>query len=146
MLTFMLSEALRDLRRGGRVAVSAVVLITFSLVALGGFWVLSANLGRAVAEWRDRVRIVVYLKREPPPAEVPAVLERVLEVGGIASAVYVGKADALKSLAGALGKDAAVLEHLPSNPLPASITVTPTPEAATPEATRSLLLRLYAMT
>ncbi len=145
MLTFVLSETFRDVRRAGRVGVSAVVMIGFSLVALGGFWVLSANLGRAVAEWRDRVRIVVYLKREPPAAEVPAVLERVLEVGGIASAVYVGKADALKSLAGALGKDAAVLEHLPSNPLPASITVTPTPEAATPEATRALLARLAAM-
>ena len=71
MIAFVFSEALRDLRRAGRVAVSAVVLIGISLVALGGFWLLSSNLGRAVAEWRERVRIVVYLKREPAPAEVP---------------------------------------------------------------------------
>jgi cell division transport system permease protein len=142
VLTFVLSETFRDVRRAGRVGVSAVVMIGFSLVALGGFWVLSSNLGRAVEEWRDRVRIVVYLKREPAQADVPALMERVLEVGGIASAVYVGKADALKSLAGALGKDASVLEHLPSNPLPASITVTPTAEAATPDTTRALLARL----
>jgi cell division transport system permease protein len=145
LIGFVLSETFRDVRRAGRVGVSAVVMIGFSLVALGGFWVLSANLGRAVAEWRDRVRIVVYLKREPPEAEVAPLLERVFEVGGIASAVYVGKAEALRSLAGALGKDAAVLEHLPSNPLPASITVTPTSEAATPEATRALLARLGAL-
>src|SRR5205085_10262270 len=85
MLGFMLSEAVRDLRRAGRVAVSAVVLITFSLVALGGFWVLSANLGQAVAQWRDRVRIIVYLKREPAPAEAPALLGRVRALGGIVS-------------------------------------------------------------
>jgi cell division transport system permease protein len=142
VLGFVLSETLRDVRRAGRVGVSAVVMIGFSLVALGGFWVLSSNLGRAVAEWRDRVRIVVYLKREPPPAEVPALLDKVREVGDVASAVYVGKAEALRSLAGALGKDAPVLEHLPANPLPASITITPTAEAATPEATRALLARL----
>lgn len=145
MIVFVLSEALRDLRRAGRVAVSAVVLIGISLVALGGFWVLTSNLGRAVAEWRERVRIVAYLKHEPPPAEVPALLQRVQDVGSIASVVYVGKTDALQSLRRALGKDAAVLEQLPSNPLPASIEVTPTPAAATPDGTRALIARLGAL-
>ena len=141
----MLSEALRDLRRAGRVAVSAVVLITFSLVALGGFWVLSANLGQAVAQWRDRVRIIVYLKREPAPAEVPALLGRVRALGDIVSVVYVGKAEALDSLRRVLGKDAAVLDHLPSNPLPASIEITLAPAAATPDGTRAMLSRLAVL-
>jgi cell division transport system permease protein len=145
VLAFVLSEAVRDLRRAGRVAVSAVVLIGISLVALGGFWLLSSNLGRAVAEWRERVRIVVYLKEEPPPDEVPALLQRVQDVGSVASAVYVGKADALQSLRRALGKDATVLEQLPSNPLPASIEITPTHAAATPDGTRALIARLGAL-
>jgi cell division transport system permease protein len=145
MIAFVFSETLRDARRAGRVGVSAVVLIGFSLVALGGFWVLSSNLGRAVAEWRDRVRIVVYLKREPAPADVLALLRRVQDVGDVASAVYVGKADALESLRGALGKDAGVLDHLPSNPLPASIAITPSSAAATPDGARALLARLGAL-
>jgi len=145
MLGFMLSEALRDLRRAGRVAVSAVVLITFSLVALGGFWVLSSNLGRAVAEWRDRVRIIVYLKRELAPQDVAALLSRVEALGNVASATYVGKAQALQSLRSVLGKDAAVVEGLPSNPLPASIEITPAPAAATPDGARALIARLAAI-
>ena len=145
MLGFMLSEAVRDLRRAGRVAVSAIILITFSLVALGGFWVLSGNLGRAVAEWRDRVRIIVYLKREPAPAEVSALLDRVRALGSIVSAVYVGKGEALDSLRHVLGKDASVLDHLPSNPLPASIEITLAPAAATPERTRAMISRLAAL-
>jgi len=145
VLAFALSETLRDVRRTGRVGVSAVVLIGFSLVALGGFWVLSSNLGRAVAQWRDRVRIVVYLKREPAPADVPALLRRVREVGDVASVVYVGKAEALRALRGALGKDASVIDHLPANPLPASIEITPLPDAATSDGTRALLARLAAL-
>jgi cell division transport system permease protein len=141
----MLGEALRDLRRAGRVAVSAVVLITFSLVALGGFWVLSSNLGHAVAEWRDRVRIIVYLRREPASQDVPALLSRVEALGNVASATYVGKAQALQSLRGVLGKDAAVVEGLPSNPLPASIEITPAPAAATPDGARVLISRLAAL-
>ena len=141
----MLSEAVRDLRRAGRVAVSAVILITFSLVALGGFWMVSGNLGQAVAEWRDRVRIIVYLKREPAPAEVPALLGRVRALGSIVNAVYVGKGEALDSLRHVLGKDASVLDHLPSNPLPASIEITLAPAAATPEGTRAMISRLAAL-
>ncbi|MBI4637775.1 MAG: ABC transporter permease [Candidatus Rokubacteria bacterium] len=145
MFGFLLGEALRDLRRAGRVAVSAVALITLSLAALGGFWLLSSNLGQAVAEWRDRVRIIVYLRQEPPGAEVQALLDRVHALPGVAGARFVSKADALRSLKRVLGKEASVADHLSSNPLPASIEVTPAAESATPEGTRALLRRLGAL-
>src|SRR2546428_444121 len=86
MLGFLLGEALRDLRRAGRVALTAVVLITLSLVALGGFWLLSANLGRAVSEWKDRVRVILYLRREPTSLEQVVLLERVKAIPNVAGA------------------------------------------------------------
>ena len=70
MLSFFVSEALRDLRRAGRVGLSAILLITLSLGALGCFWLVSLNLGRAIDQWGDRVRVIVYLKDEPPAARV----------------------------------------------------------------------------
>jgi cell division transport system permease protein len=145
VLGFLVGEAFRDLRRAGRVAVSAVVLITLSLGALGGFWLVSSNIGRAVAKWRDQVRIVVYLKREPSAGDVAALLERVRAMPGVASAVFIGKADALRSLKQVLGKDAGVVDQLPSNPLPASLEVTPSITAVTPEGARELLTRLAAL-
>src|SRR5437879_1511917 len=145
MAGFLIGEALRDLRRAGRVAVSAVVLITLSLGALGGFWLVSSNLDRAVAKWRDRVRIVVYLKREPSAGDVAALLERVRVMPGVAGVVFIGKADALRALKQVLGKDAGVVDQLPVNPLPASLEVTPAAGAATPEGARELLTRLAAL-
>lgn len=145
MLGFLVGEALRDLRRAGRVAVSAVVLITLSLAALGGFWLVSSNLGRAVAKWRDRVRIVVYLKREPSAGDVAALLERVRVMPGVAGVVFIGKADALRALKQVLGKDAGVVDQLPVNPLPASLEVTPSAAAVTPEGARELLARLAVL-
>ena len=145
MLGFLVGEALRDLRRAGRVAVSAILLITLSLAALGGFWLVSANLDRAVGRWRDRVRIIVYLRREPAETDLPALLERVHGVPGVASAVYVSQADALHALKQVLGKDASVVESLPTNPLPASIEVTPTAAGATPDGARELVTRLGAL-
>jgi cell division transport system permease protein len=145
MLGFLVGEAFRDLRRAGRVAVSAVVLITLSLGALGGFWLVSSNIGRAVAKWRDQVRIVVYLKREPSAGDVAVLLDRVRAMPGVAGAVFIGKADALRSLKQVLGKDAGVVDQLPSNPLPASLEVTPSITAITPEGARDLLTRLAAL-
>jgi cell division transport system permease protein len=145
VLGFLVGEAFRDLRRAGRVAVSAVVLITLSLGALGAFWLISSNIGRAVAKWRDQVRIVVYLKREPSAGDAAALLERVRAMPGVASVAFIGKAEALRSLKQVLGKDAGVVDQLPSNPLPASLEVTPSITAVTPEGARDLLTRLAAL-
>jgi cell division transport system permease protein len=145
VLGFVASEALRDLRRAGRVAVAAVVLTALALGAAGAFWLLSSNLGRAVADWRDRVRLIAYLKREPPPGEVDALLGRVRALSHVAGARYVSKAEALTALKRVLGKDAAVAESLPSNPLPASIEVTPTAGGATPAGALALIMRLEAL-
>jgi cell division transport system permease protein len=144
MLSFILSEALVDLRRAGRVGVSAILLITLSLAALGGFWLLSLNLGRAVAQWRDRVRVVVFLKEEPSPADLADLTRRVEDLAGVQRVRYVGKAEALRSLRDSLGAQASVVDHLPRNPLPASLEVTPAEGSTTPEATRALAMQLAA--
>src|SRR2546425_9837691 len=114
MLGFLVGEALRDLRRAGRVAVSAIVLITLSLAALGGFWLVSSNLDRAVAQWRDRVRIVVYLRREPPAADGAALLERGRGIPGVAGAGFIGKAESLRGLQPLLGKGAGGVDPPPA--------------------------------
>jgi cell division transport system permease protein len=145
VLGFLVTEAARDLRRAGRVALSAVLLITLALAALGAFWMVTSNLGDAVQRSRDRVRIIVYLESEPSADALPALLSRVQAVPGVASASYVSRSEALASLRRILGKDAAVVDHLAANPLSASIEITPAASAATPEAAREMLRRLAAL-
>ena len=145
MFGFLLGEALRDLRRAGRVAISAILLITLSLAALGAFWLLSSNMSEAVTQFRERVKLVVYLKREPGDAEASALVDRVRTMPGVGAVRYVGKAEALGTLRQVLGKDAAVADTLPQNPLPASLEITPTEEGATLEGARALVTRLTAL-
>jgi cell division transport system permease protein len=145
MLGFLAGEAARDLRRAGRVGLSAILLITLSLAALGCFWLLSLNLGRAVAQWRERVRVVAYLRDEPRSAAVDDLLARVQALDGVQRVRFISRAEALSSLRRSLGAQANVVDQLPRNPLPASLEVTPTPEAATPDGTRGLVQRLSEM-
>lgn len=143
MLVFLVGEALRDLRRAGRVAASAVLLIALALTAVGAFWVVSTNLGRALGQWSDGVRIVVFLTREAVSRD--ALVARVSALPGVASVRYVDKAEALSRLKRALGKQAGVVEQLPANPLPASLEVTPSAAGATEEGAQALLAQLAAL-
>jgi cell division transport system permease protein len=145
MLGFLFSEALRDLRRAGRVGVSAMLLIALSLAALGGFWMFSLNLGRAIGQWRERVRVIAYLREEPPGDALADLLQRMEAVPGVQRARYVSKADALETLRRSLGEQAEVADHLPRNPLPASVEITPDAERATPAGNRELVERLAAL-
>jgi cell division transport system permease protein len=144
-LGFLLGEAFRDLRRAGRVAVSAIVLIMLSLAAVGSFLLLSDNLGRAVGAWRERLRVIVYLRHEPSPSAASALVRKVEETPGVAAVRFVSRADALASLKQVLGKDASAAENLTGNPLPASLEITPSAEGATPEGARLLIDRLTAL-
>jgi len=145
VLRFLVGEAFRDLRRAGRVAISAIVLIMLSLGAVGSFLLLSDNLGKAVATWRDRLRVIVYLKHEPSTAGAAALVRRVEALPDVAAVRYVGRAEALAALKKTLGKEAAAADTLTTNPLPASLEVTPSAEGATPEGARRLVERLSAL-
>lgn len=145
MLGFLVGEAFRNLRRAGWVAVSAMLLITLSLTVLGAFRILSLNLGEAVGQWRDRLRVVVYLREEPRPEAVEALLRKVEGVGGVRRLRYISREEALEILRPQLGDQADVLAELPANPLPPTIEVTPTAEASTPGGTRALIARLAAL-
>jgi len=145
VLSFLIGEAFRDLRRIGLVGASAIVLIALSLATLGGFGLFSLNLGRAIDQWRDRVRLVVYLREEPGAGQVDDLLRRVEAVEGIQAARYVSKSEALQVLKRTLGERADVTEQLPRNPLPASVEITPDAERATPDGNRDLVMRLAAL-
>ena len=143
MIGFLIEEALRDLRRAGRLAASAVLLIMLAIVAAGAFWFLSATLGRALAEWRDRVRVIVYLKADA--AAPDGLLARVRDVPGVAAVRYVSKAEALAQLRQTLGAQASAADHLTVNPLPASLEIAPSAEASTREGVRLLMAALSAL-
>jgi cell division transport system permease protein len=142
---FLIGEALRDLRRVGLIGVAAVLLMAISLAALGCFWLLSMNLGEAIHLWRDRVRIVAYLREEPGAASADLVARAVEGLGGVQRVRYVSKAEALEDLKRSLGAQADVVDQLARNPLPASFEITPDQASATPDGVLALAERLAAL-
>src|SRR5262249_57043319 len=100
------------------------------------------NLERAVSQWQERVRVIVYLKDEPAESKLDDLLRQVEAIPGVQQVRYVSKDEALLTLRKTLGARAEVTEHLPRNPLPASLEVTPDAEASTPVGSQALVQRL----
>jgi len=61
---YFVREAAVGLVRSWRVSLLAVLTIAVSLFLAGGFLLTSSNLARAVANWRQEARLVVYLAEE----------------------------------------------------------------------------------
>ena len=143
-LRYSLDEALASLWRGRRSGFLAVVTITAALFVLGGFLLVTSNLERLLARWREAAEFSVYLQ-DGVAAEQRAALERMLgESSEVSALEHVSKEEALRRFNQNFGDLAGAAEGLPNNPLPASIEVRLRPVAAR-TAVEALAARSRAM-
>lgn len=120
-----LEATLRDLRRGGGAGLGALLLVLLTILTAGSVLILRENVERIVAGWRAEVRVVVYLREEPPARAEWLASLRALD--GVRAWRWVSADEALGTLQGYLGAPEDLLARLPSNPLPASVEVAPAP-------------------
>lgn len=123
--SFLLDATLRDLRRGGAAGLGAFLLVLLTVLAVGGLLSLWENMERIVAGWRAEARVMVYLREEPPGRE--EWLAGLQALDGVLTWRWVSPDEALGTLRSYLGPQEDLLARLPSNPLPASVEVAPTP-------------------
>jgi cell division transport system permease protein len=123
-IPFFFSEAFRALRRNGAPTLAAVVTTAVTVVLLG---VLIPIFQTAQAK-SDEVRgdLTVHFALLPATnAEIAEAKQKVEAVPNVASVAFISKREALKTLKSEL-KDKSIVEELHTNPLPASLNVTPT--------------------
>jgi len=140
--SFIAEATLRDLRRAGGAGLGAFLLVLLAVLAAGGVLILLENLGRVVTGWRDQLRVVVYLREEPPGREEWLAGLRALD--GVRAWRWVAPDEALEALRGYLGAQGELLARLPANPLPTSVEVAPEP-TLTAAGLRRLILGLEAL-
>ncbi len=120
---FSLREAFVGMRRSGLTALAAVVVMSLSFLMLGLFMLLTVNLRHAVHLAQARVEIAAYVEENVAPDRVMAMADSLRQIPGIRSVEWISKEDALERFTEELGDDAALLESLEANPLPASFEI-----------------------
>ena len=113
------------------------IMIGAALALPTALYLASYNLSRVQAEWASRPALSVFFAPGLAPQEVEALRQRIDTAPGVESLVFVSADEALRDLSGRLAlKDD--LAALGSNPLPASVLVTASPEANVDTIERSL--------
>jgi cell division transport system permease protein len=74
---YFVREAALNMARGWRVTLLAVFTIAVSLFVGGVFLLVSSNLTRAVAAWRQEARLVVYLRPDTSAEDRARVRQRI---------------------------------------------------------------------
>jgi cell division protein FtsX len=68
-----LSEALRGLFGHRRTAAPAIAIIAVSLMVLGGFMLVSENLGTLLERWRERGHVQIFMDLDATQEQVDAI-------------------------------------------------------------------------
>ena len=141
-LPFALREAAAALRRTGSVGIVSAGTLIVSLLLLGAFVLLTANVYYLVRSAREGVEIDIYLGDEMSEDGARRMAKDVSAMRGVDRAVYVDKATAATEFRETFG--GGLLEAVSHNPLPASIRVHLSPYVDPKEAIEDLSLQVAA--
>jgi len=125
MHLYYLREAWRSIKQHRGLATTGILSLTAALTLSGLFLLLAHNAQSALKLIGDRREMVVYLRDDASPAERDSLIARLNDLYG--AVTYVSKAAAWDEFKQQIG-DAALLEAVGPNPLPASLRVRRRPE------------------
>jgi cell division transport system permease protein len=125
MHIFFVREAWRSFKQHRGLGMTAIFSLTAALTLSGLFVLLSHNADTALRYVGDRREMVVYLKDDMTENRRAALIESLTRLYG--TTTYVSKEQAWKEFSEQIG-DAALLEAVGVNPLPASLRVRLRPE------------------
>jgi cell division transport system permease protein len=120
MHLFYLREAWRSIKQHRGLATTGILSLTAALTLSGLFMLLAHNAQVALKLVGDRREMVVYLREDVSPADRDSLIARLNDLYG--AVTYVSKDAAWDEFKQQIG-DAALLEAVGPNPLPASLRV-----------------------
>lgn len=126
-LGYLAQEGVRAVRRHPALSASAIVSLTASLLVLGLFLLIGANVTRMLDDLERRKQVVVYLKPGLPDEDRQRAEMRLRDVPGVASLEYISPEQAWEQFTAEMDAEA-LLEAVGENPLPPSFQLQLTPD------------------
>jgi cell division transport system permease protein len=121
--TYFFKQALRNIRDNLTVHALGLGTMTSSLLIFGIFMLFFANVANWIHGWGNSLSFSIYLKDDISAYKRDKVDSSLRQLPGKKTLVYISKNDAMANLKKTLGGDAALLDRLSGNPLPASYDV-----------------------
>jgi cell division transport system permease protein len=122
-IAFSLRRAWQGFWRNGLMSLAAMATMVLMLVLLSGLILMLAGLDATINYVGQKVQVVAYIKDSAPKTDVDRIQLVLQEMPQVTQVNYVSKAQALASFQERQPGDAALIDTLPSNPLPASLEI-----------------------
>ena len=123
-IALCLTEALRGLFGHRRTAAPAIAIIAVSLVVLGGFMLVSNNLGTLLESWRERGHVQIFLNSDATAEQIDTIAAGLDSNVAVEAYTYLSAEDAAQQFREDFVELGDLLVFLDENPLPPSFVVT----------------------
>jgi cell division transport system permease protein len=129
----LVRSALRGFAASPLTSGVAVVTIAVTLVLVGAFALLVANMEAVLGRFGDALRVTAFLEDGLDADAQRALVTSASALEGVESVSLVSREQALERFRRGVGRGAALLEGLSENPLPASLEVSLAPQLRSAE-------------
>lgn len=119
-LCYFLRETVTSLVRNRFMAVASILTVTLSMFILGAFLSAVLNINHMATYLESQVEMTVYLKDGLKTDDVMAVGKQLKQLNGLKGISFTNKDQALANFRESMGDQAALLDSMNGNPLPAS--------------------------
>lgn len=119
-LCYFLRETVTSLVRNRFMAVASILTVTLSMFILGAFLSAVLNINHMATYLESQVEMTVYLKDGIKTDDVMAVGKQLKQLNGLKGISFMNKDQALANFRESMGDQAALLDSMNGNPLPAS--------------------------
>ncbi|GKS59049.1 cell division protein FtsX [Nitrospira sp.] len=122
--SYLLREAIANIRLNRTTSVVAIVTTGFTLACLGVFLLVYLNLRGMTTSLAKEIKVIVYLEDNLTHTQVEDLQRELERQQAVAGLSYVSKDQALEEFQTQFPNESQLLEGLGENPLPASFLVT----------------------
>ncbi len=120
---YFITRALINFKQNIFVTLLTVGTITLALLIISLFLLVYVNLEGLAETWSEKVQVTTYFEQELSPATVTSLKQSVMALRGTERTVYVAKDEAFKRFQSRLKGQAALLEGITPEVLPASLEI-----------------------
>lgn len=111
-------RAFEDFRNNRLLNLITLLTISLSILIVSTFILFFINTSDMMNFWKKGLRIMVYMKPDIRPSEMPDVGRQIKSLEGVQGVRFISKEAALRQLKSQMKRQASLFENLDKNPLP----------------------------
>ena len=122
-MTRFIKKALADIRSNRFLNFITIITISLSILVVSVFTLFFENASRAIQEWNQGGRAMVYLQPDFSPRDLPGLEAEIRTLGGIEELTFISKDQALEKLKKEMSDRTGFFDTLKDNPLPHALEI-----------------------